>query len=105
MASNFQQLSSKAAMANFGQATGEYRQMESYRAMAKEALESVAIYNARAQWFESSGNHALASEYRLLSQEALTRALRYKELADLAEKHSSGVDSEAAVSDEGAHKG
>lgn len=88
-------------MAKLGAATGGYRQIESYRALAKEALESVAIYNARAQWFECSGNVALAAEYRLLSQEALTRATRYKELADAAERHS-GV---APESKEAPHKG
>jgi hypothetical protein len=81
-------------MAKVGAATGGYRQKESYRALAKEALESVAVYNSRAQWFESSGNQALAAEYRQLSQEALTRAASYKELADVAERHS-GITAES----------
>ena len=63
-------------------------QATAYRDMASEALDSVAIYNARAQWFACSGNETLANEYRQLSQEALERAQRYKELADLAEKHT-----------------
>jgi hypothetical protein len=63
------------------------RQAVAYRDLAKEALDSVAIYNARAQWFECSGNKALSIEYRLLSKDALERAQRYKDLADLADKH------------------
>lgn len=61
-------------------------QIAAYRDLAREALDSVAVYNARAQWFECSGNENLAGEYRQLSKEALERAQRYKELADLAEK-------------------
>jgi hypothetical protein len=61
-------------------------QIAAYRDLAREALDSVAVYNARAQWFECSGNETLASEYRQLSKEALERAQRYKELADLAER-------------------
>ena len=61
-------------------------QVSAYRDLAREALDGVAVYNARAQWFECSGNAILAGEYRQLSKEALERAQRYKELADLAEK-------------------
>lgn len=61
-------------------------QIEAYRDLAREALESVAIYNARAQWFECSGNENLATEYHQLSHEALERAQRYKELADLSDE-------------------
>jgi hypothetical protein len=61
-------------------------QVTAYRDLAREALDSVAVYNARAQWFDRSGNPALASEYRQLSQEALDRAQRYKELGDLADE-------------------
>jgi len=61
-------------------------QIAVYRDLAREALESVAVYNARAQWFERSGNQALANEYLQLSHEALERAQRYKELADLADE-------------------
>lgn len=64
-------------------------QVAAYRDLAHEALDSVAIYNARAQWFECSGNETLAFEYRRLAQDALTRAQRYKDLADLAEKRAS----------------
>jgi hypothetical protein len=63
------------------------QQAVAYRDLAKEALHSVAIYNARAQWFECSGNKALSIEYRMLSKDALERAQRYKDLADLADKH------------------
>lgn len=63
------------------------QQAVAYRDLAKEALNSVAIYNARAQWFECSGNKALSLEYRMLSKDALERAQRYKDLADLADKH------------------
>jgi hypothetical protein len=62
-------------------------QAVAYRDLAKEALNSVAIYNARAQWFECSGNKSLSMEYRQLSKDALERAQRYKDLADLADKH------------------
>jgi hypothetical protein len=66
----------------------EAPQVAAYRDLAREALDSVAIYNARAQWFECSGNETLAVEYRQLAQDALTRAQRYKDLADLAEKRA-----------------
>jgi hypothetical protein len=61
-------------------------QSDAYRDLAREAIESVAVYNARAQWFELTGNRRLAEEYRQLSQEALARAQRYKELAERADK-------------------
>jgi len=66
----------------------ETPQVAAYRDLAREALDSVAVYNARAQWFECSGNETLAIEYRQLAQDALNRAQRYKDLADLAEKRS-----------------
>ena len=61
-------------------------QVEAYRDLASEALDSVAIYKARAQWFECSGNKSLANEYLTLAKDALERAQRYKYLADHAEK-------------------
>jgi hypothetical protein len=61
-------------------------QVEAYRDLASEALESVAIYKARAQWFECSGNKSLANEYLTLAKDALERAQRYKYLADHAQK-------------------
>ncbi len=63
-------------------------QAVAYRDLAKEALDSVAIYNARAQWFACSGNKSLSLEYRQLSKDALERAQRYKDLADLTDKHA-----------------
>ena len=69
-------------------------QIEAYRDLAREALDSVAIYNARAQWFDCSGNQNLATEYHQLSHEALERAQRYKELADLADAQLKRLRSE-----------
>jgi len=69
-------------------------QVEAYRDLASEALDSVAIYKARAQWFECSGNKSLAEEYQKLSKDALQRAQRYKYLADLASKPTRVLDFE-----------
>ncbi len=69
-------------------------QVEAYRDLASEALDSVAIYKARAQWFECSGNKGLANEYLTLAKDALERAQRYKYLADHAEKHTKALDIE-----------
>lgn len=62
--------------------------LEEYKDLAKEALESVAVYNARVQYFEVTGNKRLAREYRQLSLKALERAQRYKDLVAFAEKKS-----------------
>ena len=69
-------------------------QVDAYRDLASEALESVAIYKARAQWFECSGNKSLAEEYQKLAKDALERAQRYKYLADLASKPAKVLDFE-----------
>ncbi len=73
-------------------------QVEAYRDLASEALDSVAIYKARAQWFECSGNKSLAEEYQKLSKDALERAQRYKYLADLASKPTKVLDFETGQS-------
>ena len=65
-----------------------HSQPSAYRDLAREALESVGEYNARAHWFEIKGEREVALEYRQLAQESLARAQRYKALADLAEKQS-----------------
>lgn len=61
---------------------------ESYRDLAKEALESVAEYKARAEQCRHEGNTPLASEYLQLAVEAIIRVDRYTILADFAEKNS-----------------
>jgi regulator of protease activity HflC (stomatin/prohibitin superfamily) len=67
----------------------EKPQVSAYRNLAREALESVGEYNARAHWYEAKGEAQIALEYRQLSQEALARAQRYKALAALSEKQRS----------------
>jgi hypothetical protein len=62
-------------------------QVAEYRGLASEAMDNVAVYNARAQWFECSGNKKLAEDYRLLSQKALQRAQSYKQMSDLADEN------------------
>ncbi len=76
-------------------------QVEAYRDLASEALDSVAIYKARARWFECSGNKSLANEYLTLAKDALERAQRYKYLADLAEKPAKVLEFET---DQGSSK-
>jgi hypothetical protein len=66
----------------------EAQRFSAYRDLARDALERVGEYNARAHWFEIKGEPHIALEYRQLAQECLARAQRYKALADLAEKHS-----------------
>ena len=61
------------------------RGVTAYRQLAREALEIVGVYNARAQWYEQKGEPHIAIEYRQLAQEAVSRAQRYNSLADLAE--------------------
>ena len=73
-------------------------QVEAYRDLASEALESVAIYKARAQWFECSGNKSLAEEYQKLAKDALERAQRYKYLVDLASRPAKLLDFETGQS-------
>lgn len=87
VASCLQPLPSKMRMGKQRPIPDHNPQAVAYRDLAKEALDSVAIYNARAQWFECSGNKSLSMEYRQLSKDALERAQRYKDLADLADKH------------------
>jgi hypothetical protein len=70
------------------QSAPQKSRVSAYRDLAREALERVGEYNARAQWFELKGDAHVALEYRQLSQECLARAQRYKALAELAEKHS-----------------
>lgn len=64
----------------------ENPQVSAYRDLAREALESITEYKARAHWYEIKGEAQIALEYRQLAQECLARAQRYKALADLAEK-------------------
>jgi hypothetical protein len=59
--------------------------LPAYRQLAREALEIVGVYSARAEWFEQKGEAHIAIEYRQLAQEAVARAQRYNSLADLAE--------------------
>jgi hypothetical protein len=66
----------------------EKTQVSAYRDLAREALEGVREYNARAQSYGLKGETHVALEYRQLAQESLARAQRYKALANLAEKHS-----------------
>jgi hypothetical protein len=86
MASKIHPASIRHAMGKTRPQADTDSQIAAYRNLAREALDSVAVYNARAQWFECSDNENLAGEYRALSKEALERAQRYKELADVAEK-------------------
>jgi hypothetical protein len=63
----------------------ENEKVSAYRELAREVLEIVDVYNARAQWFESKNEAHIAIEYRQLAQEAVARAQRYNSLAELAE--------------------
>jgi hypothetical protein len=61
---------------------------ESYRELAKEAINRMAGYQAKAEHHARQRDAQIAGEYRQLAAEAKTHAVRYTVLADFAEKNS-----------------
>jgi hypothetical protein len=59
----------------------------SYRDLARQARDMVAIYQYQAERFEKQGDTQIAAEYKQLANEAIARAERYTVLAESCESN------------------